>query len=137
MVREAKSDCYLENCRRANRVLLPIGLATLGIFLAAVTMVVFYVWDSRTNHGLTWGYWGEYNRVVEALEAIPGLKVTPRWVNGDITLEEFCLSVCTPTGEEKELGFSEDDPVRRLRGEDLSAALRRRVEAGKPGGSRA
>lgn len=45
------------------------------------------------NMGLKFGYWGELDRTVAGLRAIPGVQVVDTKINPDITLEEFSVDM--------------------------------------------
>ena len=99
--------------------------------LAAGFVVALFVWrrwDSGQNHGSSFGYYGEYNRVSNALVSIPGVVITQHWHNLDITLEEFGFDV-TVTGRPVHLYFGEGDPVRKMSRATAAAAVRRRIDA--------
>ncbi len=85
--------------------------------------------DSSCNRGWDFGYWGDFNRVKEALEDLSGGRVVKDWSNPDIVLEEFGFEVETTPGKRIDLNFSESDPIRHLRGKRLHDALRHRLRA--------
>lgn len=101
----------------------------LALAVAPVAFIGGYRWDSAHNHDLEFGYYGQFNRLRHALNALPGLTVTRDWMNADVTLEEFGFDVQTNGGEPILLDFQENDPARNLSGERLSRALRERIES--------
>ena len=102
------------------------------ILLAAVVVFVgFVLWyrrDSATNHGYQFGYYGEFNRVSNALASIPGITITQAWANRDITLEEFGFSATVASGESVRIAVSERDRIRSLSGDSLVQALKTEIE---------
>jgi len=42
-------------------------LVLSAVVVAFVGFVLYYRWDSGTNHGYQFGYYGEFNRVSNAL----------------------------------------------------------------------
>lgn len=102
------------------------------IILSAVAVlfvgfVLWYQWDSRTNHGFQFGYYGDFNRVSNALASIPGITITQAWHNCDVTLEEFGFTVTTSSGESARVTVGEQDRVRRLSGDSLIQALQTEI----------
>src|SRR6266576_1285013 len=74
------------------------------LVLAAVTTllmasIVWYRWDSGTNHGYTFGYWGQFNTVSNSLSKLSGITILKASCNADVTLEEFGFEVLTPEGQ--------------------------------------
>jgi hypothetical protein len=102
------------------------------VFLAVLTTLVgfilWYRWDCAKNRGFTFGYWGEYNTVSNALVHLPGVTILSSFYNHDITLEEFGFDIRTSEGREVHLGFSETDPIREMSGEKLSRALSEKIQ---------
>jgi hypothetical protein len=104
--------------------------ASLFGLLAAVLVafVLWYRWDSGQNHGWSFGYYGEFNTVSNALASSPGVQIVSSGYNADITLEEFVFTVRTSERKEVKVWFNEGDPVRRMTGPELTAALRAKIE---------
>ncbi len=104
------------------------------IFILSAVFVVFvgfircYRWDSETNHGFTFGYHGEFNRVSNALASIPSTTITQVRENCDITLEEFGFTVTTESGEPVRIAIGEHDRIRRLSGKPLVQAPKKEIE---------
>jgi hypothetical protein len=99
-------------------------ITVLGTFVALfVVAVLWYRWDSGTNHGYCWGYWGQFNTVSNALAEIPGVKIVKSGCNADVTMEEFGFDITTAEGGQVHVWFSETDPIRKLSGDPLSRAL--------------
>ena len=101
--------------------------------LIILALIVFFFgflgwssWDASRNRGREFGYYGEFNRVSNALASIPGVTVTQSWHNHDITLEEFGFGL-TVTGQPVVFLFEETDPIRSMRPEAKVAALRARI----------
>jgi hypothetical protein len=105
--------------------IVSLTLATLVVLLAG--LIGWYRWDSSKNRGTQTGYYGEFNRVSNALASIPGVTVTQAWQNLDITLEEFGFGI-TVTGQPVRLYFGERDPIRSMRRDAAVSALRSRIE---------
>ena len=121
------SDCrFSEQLSASDRQSLT--LETLGqfrmrmknliILSAVVVLFVGFVlwcrWDSATNHGLQFGYYGDFNRVINALASIPGITVTHSWHNCDVTLEEFGFTATKGSGEPLGIAVGEHDHIRSL-----------------------
>ena len=96
--------------------------------ISPVAFVVWYCWDSSQNHGLPFGYYGEFNRVKHALTAIPGVTVTSDWANHDSDLEEFGFDITNSAGRAIHLFFAESDPTRDLSGDVLVRGLTNKIE---------
>src|SRR5262249_29407802 len=82
---------------------------------------------TRTNHGYQFGYWGEFNRVSNALASIPGITITQTWVNCDITLEEFGFTATAASEGPVRIAVGENDRIRSLCGESLTKALNQEI----------
>ncbi len=100
-------------------------LSALAALLAA--LILGYRWDTARNRGHTWGYWGEFNSVSNALARVPGVAILTPWYNADVTLEEFGFDILVQ-GRPVKLAFGEKDPIRRLSGPNLQNALSNIVE---------
>lgn len=98
------------------------------VFLGALVLfILLYRWDRGQNRGYSHGYWGELNRVSNALVRIPGLNIVNSGCNADMTMEEFGFDVRTAEGKNLHLWFLEDDPTRNLSGTRLSDAVTKRI----------
>ena len=86
------------------------------------------LWDHAQNHGYEFGYYGDFNRVGHALTRIPGVTITGKGANEDVTLEEFSYSITTSGGQPVHLGFGESDPLRDMSGEQLITGLTARIQ---------
>ena len=94
--------------------------------IVVVTFIVFilwYRWDSGTNHGYTWGYWGQFNTISNSLAKLPGVTIVKCGWNADVTMEEFEFDIVTANGRQIKVQFDGDAPIRKLSGNALSEAL--------------
>ena len=68
------------------------------------------------NVGLPFGYYGRLNRVLARIEANPELEVRRVDLHRDVTLEDFYITVRTPTDGDVRLVFegAEDRPFSEL-----------------------
>jgi len=108
------------------RVFLYSGLATLVVLLG---MFSLYKWDSSVNRGREFGYWGDFNRMSNALSSIPGIAIKTSWCNADVTLEEFGFDITTH-GLNGQLVFGERTPIRNMSRRRAIAALQERIARG-------
>ena len=118
------------NKRKYNlyRWLLGIFIGTPIILLLLLWGTVnYWEWDQNQNRGYHHGYWGEYNRIRDALTLIAAEPVQQIFLNKDITLEEFGFSV-PQNGKSIRLDFDETNPVRRLKGDKLIDALKTMIQ---------
>ena len=106
--------------------LIVILSAVLVLF---VGLILWYRWDSATNHGFRFGYYGEFNRVSNALASIPGITVTQSWANCDVTLEEFGFTATMGSGESVRIAIGERDRMRSLSGDSLVQALTTEIQS--------
>ena len=104
---------------RSSHAFIVAGLATIGVLTSCA--------PPATNDGRESGYYGDFNRVSNALVSIPGVTVTNFWMNRDITLEEFAFDITTATGEAVHLGFGERDPLRKMSRPELVEALKKEI----------
>jgi hypothetical protein len=79
------------------------------------------------NDGRESGYYGDFNRVSNALVSIHGVVVTNFWLNRDITLEEFGFEATNGTGKPVRIAVGERDPLRRMSRTELVETLRKEV----------
>ena len=105
--------------------LIAILAVVVGSFVA---FVLWYRWDSGTNHGYQFGYYGDFNRVSNALASIPGITVTQSWHNCDVTLEEFGFAATMGSGEPVRIAVGERDRIRSLSGDLLVQALKTEIQ---------
>ena len=96
---------------------------TVPFLLLGLAFIEWYRWGSASNKGLSLGYYGDFNRVRNALCCVPGVKITRDRANTDVTLEEFGFNVETNAGQSISLDFQESDPTRNLSGAPLTCAL--------------
>lgn len=97
------------------------------LFLLIGGPIAWYRWDSAINRGSEYGYYGEFNRVSNALATIPTVTITQAWHNLDVSLEEFGFGVVV-TGQPVRLFFSETDPIRTMKRDAATAALQKRID---------
>ena len=104
-------------------------IASSGVVVAIlVAFVLWYRWDSGTNHGYRFGYYGDFNRISNALASIPGITITQSWANRDVTLEEFGFAAATTSGGTIRIAVGERDRIRSLSGDSLVQALKAEIE---------
>jgi len=110
----------------------------LGVLVGTPVIVVllffgslaYWRWDSDHNRGHHHGYWGEFNRITDALTSLPGVTIEKSWANEDVTLEEFGFTIQV-SSQAVSLEFGETDPIRGMKGKQLSEALSRKIEERK------
>ncbi|MDD8046928.1 MAG: alpha/beta hydrolase [Verrucomicrobiota bacterium] len=90
-------------------------------------------WDAAHNRGYEFGYWGSFNRFQNALEQMPNVKILDSgWNNSGwnkkATIDQFGFRVQIAGERQIKLWFHEGDPVLDLSGEELSTALRQKIE---------
>ena len=90
-----------------------VSLVILGIFFVPVGLYGLYRWDSARNRGSEFGYWGEFNRTKNSLASIPGVTLTHKWHNLDVTLEGIGFGLTT-NGRQVNIFIRESDAVRTL-----------------------
>jgi hypothetical protein len=100
--------------------------------MSPIAFIGWYRWDSAQNRGFESGYFGEFNRVRHALDAIPGITVVDAGANHDLTLEEFEFHITTSRGQRLHLAFAETDPIRNLSGHPLTAVLTAMIQQKTP-----
>jgi hypothetical protein len=98
------------------------------ILIALMMMPFIYLWDSNTNRGFTFGYYGQFNTVSNAISKFKGIAIVWAWHNTDVTLEEFGFDAKTPDGRLLKIYFGERDAIRTMGGSKLEAALAKRIE---------
>lgn len=103
-------------------------------FASAVGFVSWFRWDRSRNRGYTWGYWGEFNTVSNAVARLPGIAISKAYYNYDLTLEEFGFDILSVEKRTLHIGFEENDPTRELSGDELRAALLKQIreQSSKP-----
>lgn len=105
-----------------------------GLWLVLIALLMFsallllWRWDSALNRGHTFGYYGQYNMVSNALAKLPDVRVLSGGHNHDITLEEFHFDIRTSEGRDIVIWFNEDNPVRKMSGQELSQALTNMIQ---------
>ena len=103
-----------------------IGMPII-LFLLLWGTVNYWEWDENQNRGYHHGYWGEYNRIRDALTLMAAGTAQQTYLNKDITLEEFGFSV-VQSGKTIRLDFDETNPIRRLKGDKLIEALKTMIQ---------
>ena len=103
-------------------------IVVLTVLMIPVMFIAWYRWDSARNRGSEFGYYGEFNRISNALASIPGVTVRKGWHNRDVTLEEFGFDF-TVTGRPVSLAFGETDPIRDMSRTKAAVALQARIAA--------
>jgi hypothetical protein len=102
-------------------------LQLLGVLVwILIAIAVYYWWDASKNRGRESGYWGEYNRVSNALASLPEVKIQLSSYNDDISLEEFQFDLET-SGLSISLFFTEGDAIRKMQRAQMIEALRKRL----------
>jgi hypothetical protein len=69
------------------------------LLIIFVVFILWYRWDSTRNRGFTFGYYGEFNTVRNAVKALPGVTVEKFGYNADVTLDEFYFTIRTDRGQ--------------------------------------
>lgn len=82
-----------------------LGLAALAASLSILFFVAVDLIGIGPNMGLPFGYFGRFNRILARIEANPELEVTRVGLHRDATLEDFYITVRTPTDGEVHLRF--------------------------------
>jgi len=103
-------------------------LILAAVCILAVGFIAWYRWDTSRNRGHRWGYWGEFNTISNTLAQLPGVTIVKAHCNEDVTLEEFWFEIRTLQKQEINLSFGENDPTRRLSGDQLHAALLKQIQ---------
>ncbi len=107
-----------------------ICLANLLLFaiVSFSILVGWYYWDSSENRGYTFGYYGEFNTIVSALETIPDIEIVFAGGNHDLSFEEIVIDVKMSNEKVVCLLFGEQDPIREMSGDLLIRAIREKIE---------
>lgn len=103
-------------------------LPLLFLLISGLACIGLYRWDASRNRGYTFGYYGNFNRVSNALAGIPGIGISNSWANCDISMEEFGFNVTNREGNPIKIMIGEDNPIRKLSGEPLLLALKKEIE---------
>ena len=82
-----------------------LGLATLVASLSILFFLAVDLIGIGPNLGLPFGYYGRFNRILARIEANPELEVRRVDLHRDSTLEDFYITVRTPTDGEVRLQF--------------------------------
>jgi hypothetical protein len=100
-----------------------------SVFAFSVCALLSSCSPPALKDGREFGYYGDFNRVSNALVSIPGVVVTNFWMNRDITLEEFGFDVTTGAGKSVHIALGERDPLRRMHRAELVSALQKELGA--------
>ena len=84
---------------------LLLGTATLVASLSILFFLAVDLIGFGPNLGLPFGYYGRFNRILARIEANPDLEVRRVDLHRDSTLEDFYITVRTPTDGEVLLRF--------------------------------
>jgi hypothetical protein len=114
----------LRDIVRMKKLILSLS-AVVAVFVGYVR---WYCWDSDTNHGYQFGYYGEFNRVSDALASLPGITVTDSWARCDITLEEFGFTATRASADPVCITVGKSDRIRSLSGDALVQALKTEIQ---------
>jgi hypothetical protein len=90
--------------------------------LIIVAVLCWYEWDSRKNHGLNFGYYGEFNTVSNALSRMTDVHILKSWYNAGLSLEGFGFEIAR-NERHWDIAFPDGDPIRKMSGADLEKAL--------------
>lgn len=82
-----------------------LGLAALVVSLSILSLVALDRMGIGPNLGLRFGYFGRLNRILARIEANPELDVQEVTLHRDATLEDFYITVRTPSDREVRLQF--------------------------------
>ncbi len=81
------------------------GLATLIASLSILLFLAIDLIGFGPNLGFPFGYYGRLNQILARIESNPDLEVRQVDLHHDITLEDFYITVRTPTGGDVRLRF--------------------------------
>jgi len=105
---------------------MKLPLAIFAFTAALISFIGWHRWDASHNRGFEHGYYGEFNRVRNALATIPDVNVTNSWHHLDVTLEEFGFDIAV-AGRPVRLSFGEDDLVREMKRDAAREDLKVRI----------
>jgi hypothetical protein len=105
-----------------------VEITGVSILLIAA-LLYWYAWGSRQNRGLSFGYYGEFNTVSNALARLPGVSIVDSGYNADMTLEEIHFEI-NRDGRRLEIELGGRDPIRKMSGAALEKALSNLIEGG-------
>ncbi len=111
-------------------------LAPSCLVLALVVSVGIYIVDGSKNRGFHFGYYGQYNRIIDAIERLPEYELIKAHANLDGVLEEIWLDIKTKDGETIKMFIGQNEEYRKLKGEALADELRmgiRKARSNKAG----
>jgi len=104
-------------------------VAILAVPVGVVAaLICYYSWDSAKNRGFTFGYYGEFNTVSNALARISSVAILNSGYNADLDLEEFLFEIRTADGRTNRMFFSVKSPIRKMSGKQLETALIQEIE---------
>jgi hypothetical protein len=92
------------------------------VILPVLALICWYGWDSRKNHGLSFGYYGQFNNVSNALAGLSGVQIESSWYNQDLSLEGFSFDI-EWQGRPITIMFAQGDPIREMSAAKLDKAL--------------
>ena len=99
--------------------------------LVPALLIGFLVYDGRENRGFTFGYYGDYNAITNALGQMTEISEMETFCHEDLFLEEIWFTVQLIDGTEKDIFIGQNESIRNLRHEELTLALRERINTTK------
>ncbi|MGA2243732.1 MAG: hypothetical protein ABSH48_01935 [Verrucomicrobiota bacterium] len=105
------------------------SVISVTLALAMFALVgAWYCWDADRNHGFQFGYYGDLNRVSNALTNIPGVTITQTWQKGGLSLQAFGFGLWYSNLPVR-LDFGETDPVRTMGPLEVRITCGQRIRA--------
>ena len=98
------------------------------IIIGIAVIATLFVLSKVINYGQTTGYYGDYNSIIQSLEAMPDIEIIKADYNLDTTLEEIYLTLVKDQKTTFDFYIGQDEPFRKTRGSELSAELKRRID---------
>ena len=99
-----------------------------GTIIAVGTIAGMYRFDHAENRGWHLGYYGELNRIHDAISVTTGTNPELEFCNYDVVIEEFGFVYLSPDGRQIRLVFEESDPARSMTFEELVNHMRKRIK---------
>ena len=105
-----------------------LRLSLLALLLLLVLSgPAFYLWEANRNRGFTWGYYGDFNTLSNALAGLPKVTISNSYHLEEIHGLELVTFDLIVAGQSTHLRFPQDDPIRELRATALTNALIQRI----------
>ena len=92
-----------------------LSLPTLALLAFIGNFAWFYFDINAPNRGWEFGCYGQFNRIKNVIDEMPGVQIVDFWQHEDLELEDFGFTLRLENGDEVQVRYHDDTPEKNER----------------------